>query len=291
MDLQSVRDMQESLHLATAEADGVSYVEVIADGVPAIWCVPHGAVPDRAVLYAHGGGFVTNSMHSHRKLAAHLAKAAGVRALLFDYRLAPECPFPAQLEDAITAYRWLLRQGIHAEHIAMAGDSAGGNLATSIVLKLRDEHQPLPAAIVAFSPWYDLECAGETLETNASTDVLVERAELEWLVATVFPDNDAPSNPLANPLYADATGLPPMFLTAGGDEALRADAERFAEKAAAASVDVTIEIAPGMQHVHLWMAGRAPEADNTIANVATWLRPKLGLAPAKSDDHRQGRER
>ncbi|MHA6797284.1 alpha/beta hydrolase (plasmid) [Pseudonocardia bannensis] len=277
MDLPTMRDMQEALHLETAEPEGVSYAEVSAGGVPALWCQPDGAVPDRVLLYLHGGGFVTNSMHSHRKLAAHVAKAAGVRALVLDYRLAPEHPFPAQLEDAVAAYRWLLAQGLRAEHIATAGDSAGGNLATSVVLKLREEGEPLPAAIVGFSPWYDLECLGKTLDTNAATDVLVQRAELEMLVPMFLGENGSPSDPLANPLRADPTGLPPMFLTAGDHETLQDDAERFAEQATAAGVDVTVEIAPGMQHIYPLMAGRAPEADAVIAGVAAWVRPKLGL--------------
>jgi epsilon-lactone hydrolase len=277
MDLATIRDMQEGLHRETAEPEQVTYAEVSADGIPALWCLPAGGAADRVLLYMHGGGFVSNSMHSHRKLAAHLAKAAGVRALVLDYRLAPEYPFPAQLEDAVTAYRWLLAQGIKDEHIATAGDSAGGNLATSVVLKLRMELEPLPSAIVAFSPWYDLEGTGKTLDTNADTDVLVQRLELEMLVPMFLGEHGSPSDPLANPLHADLTGLPPIFLTVGDHETLQDDVERFAKRASAMGVDVTLEIASGMQHIYPIMAGRAPEADAVIAQVAAWLRPKLGM--------------
>lgn len=277
MDLQTVRDMQEGLHLETAEPERVSYAGVDAGGVPALWCLPDGAADDRVLLYLHGGGFVTNSMHSHRKLAAHLAKATGARALVPDYRLAPENPFPAQLEDAVSAFRWLLAQGVRAEHIATAGDSAGGNLATGVVLKLREEGGPVPAAIVAFSPWYDMENSGATIDTNAATDVLVQRLGLEQMVEMFLGEHGSPSDPLANPLHADLAGLPPMFLTVGDQETLLDDAVRLAKKATEAGVDVTLTVAPGMQHVYQLMAGNAPEATEAIADVAAWLRPKLGL--------------
>lgn len=277
MDLWTMRVMLEEVHLEAAEPEGVTYAEVDAGGVPAMWCVPQGAATDRVILYTHGGGFVCNTMHSHRKLAGHLAKAAGVRALVLDYRLAPEHPYPAQIEDAVAAYRWLLGQGVRPEHVATAGDSAGGNLATSLVLKLRDQGDPLPAAIVGFSPWYDMEHKGD-FETNAATDALVSRPVAEGMATMFLGESGSPSDPLANPLHADPAGLPPMFLSAGGHETLRDNAERFADKAKAAGVDVTVEITPGMQHVFPFMAGRAPEADATLANAGAWLRPKLGLS-------------
>ena len=277
MDLFAMRAMLEEVHLEASEPEGVTYAEVDAGGVPAMWCMPLDAAADRVIFYTHGGGFVTNTMHSHRKLVGHLAKAVGTRALVIDYRLAPENPFPAQLEDAVAAYRWLLAQeGVRPEHVATAGDSAGGNLATTLVLKLRDLGEPLPAAIVAFSPWYDMESKGD-FDTNAATDALVTR-ELAQGMATMFlGEAGSPTDPLANPLHADPTGLPPMFLSAGGAETLRDNAERFADKARAAGVDVTVEVTPGMQHVFPFMAGRAPEVDATFANVGAWLRPKLGL--------------
>lgn len=278
MDLQAKREMQEGLHLETAEPERVSYAEVEAGGLPALWCLPEDGAEDRALLYLHGGGFTTNSMHSHRKLAAHLAKAVGVRALVLDYRLAPEHPFPAQLEDAVAAFNWLLAQGVPAEYIATAGDSAGGNLATTLALKLRADGSSLPGAIVAFSPWYDMEVSGGTMETNAAVDVLVQRPGLEQLVEIVLADRHSRTDPLVNPLCADLTGMPPMFLTAGDQETLLDDAVRLGKRAAAAGVEVTVEIAAGMQHVYQLMAGRAPEATKGIADAAAWLRPKLGLS-------------
>jgi monoterpene epsilon-lactone hydrolase len=277
MDLPTLRGMLEELHQRTAEPTLVTYEEVDAGGRPALWCIPVDGADDRVILYAHGGGFVTGTMDSHRKVAAHLAKATGVRALVLDYRLAPEHPFPAQLDDAVAAYRWLLDQGITPEHIATAGDSAGGNLATSVVLKLRDDGVPLPAAIVGFSPWYDMDGTGTTLDTNASTDAFVSRDVAGNMAMMFLGEKGSAIDPLANPLYADAHGLPPMYLTAGTHEGLQDNAERFMDIAKNAGVDVTLEITDGMQHIHPIMAGRAPEADNTIDNVARWLRPKLGL--------------
>ena len=270
--------MLEELADRAAEPTDVTYEEVDAGGVPALWCKPIGAADDRVVLYTHGGGFVSNTMHSHRKVAAHLAKAARTRALVIDYRLAPEHPFPAQLEDAVQAYRWLLDQGIAPEHIATAGDSAGGNLATSVVLKLRDEGLPLPAAIVGLSPWYDMECDGPTMQTNAATDALVQQAVVENMSTMFLGESGSRQDPLANPLHADAHGLPPIFLTAGTHETLQDNAERFADIAKNANVDVTLELEDGMQHVFQFMAGRSQEADASIERIGGWLQQRLGVA-------------
>ncbi|MFC5995843.1 alpha/beta hydrolase [Pseudonocardia hispaniensis] len=275
MDLGTLRNLFETLHLRAAEPAGVTYEEVDAGGVAALWCRPEGAVTDGALLYTHGGGFACNSMHSHRKLAGHLARAAGMPALVIDYRLAPEHPFPAQLADAVTAYRWLLDQGVPAGRIATAGDSAGGNLATAVVLKLREEGVALPGAIVGLSPWYDMEHKGKTLESNAATDALVQLPILQGMSAMFLGEQGSPTDPLANPLHADVTGLPPIYLTAGGHETLLDDTERFADKARAAGVVVTVRIEPGQQHVYPFMAGRAPEADAAIADIGAWLRVAL----------------
>jgi len=278
MGLPELRDLVEGLSTVAGEPTGVTYEDVVAGGRPALWCNPSGAAEDRVVLYFHGGGFLGNSASSHRKLAAHLAKAAGVRALVVDFRLAPEHPFPAQLDDAVAAYEWLLDNGFQAGNIATAGDSAGGNLATGAVLRLRDEGRPLPAAIVAMSPWYDLEATEGTLDTNAATDAFLSRPLIQTMAGMYLGADGSATDPLANPLHADPTGLPPVYLSAGGDEGLLDNALRFADLARAAGVDVTLEVVPGMQHVHTAMAGRAPEADSTLAAIASWLRPLLELA-------------
>lgn len=278
MDLVTLRATLEELHERSAEPTGVTYEEVDAGGRPALWCNPIGAADDRVILYTHGGGFVTNTRHSHRKLAAHLAKAAGCRALVLEYRLAPEHVFPAQLEDGVAAFQWLVDQGISPDHIATAGDSAGGNLATAIALKLREDGKPLPAAVIGFSPWYDLEAKGSTFESNAATDAFVQKVVVDNLSGQFLGPNGNKQDPLANPGYADLSGLPPLFLTAGGAETLQGSVEEFADKAKNAGVEVTLEVSEGQQHVYPFMAGRAPEADSTIADAGRWVRSKLGLS-------------
>jgi acetyl esterase/lipase len=276
MDLAAQRDMLEEFHAAGREPAGVSYAEVNAGGVPALWCIPEGCAADRVLLYFHGGGFVFNTMHSHRKLAGHLAKAAGVRALVPDYRRAPEHPFPAQLDDSVAVYRWLLESGIAAQHIATAGDSAGGNLCLALVLKLRDEGEALPAAILPISPWVDVELSGDGLEARSTTDVLVNRRTLEAL-RTMYLAGERWDHPLASLLRADLTGLPPLLIEAGDDEVLADDSVRLAAAAEKAGVEASFHLAPGMQHVFPCLAGRAPEADEAIARMGHWLRPKLHL--------------
>jgi acetyl esterase/lipase len=281
MDLPTLRNLFEEWHLPTAEPTRVTYEETVAGGVPALWCLPLDAAEDRVVLYLHGGGFVVGSTATHRKIAGHLAKAAGVRALVLDYRRAPENPYPAQLEDAVAAYRWLLGQGFEPGHVATAGDSAGGNLAISTVLKLRDEGDPLPGAILPMSPWLDMEHVGKTLDSNAGTDALVGKEILHGMSGMFLGEGGDRRDPLANPLYADPAGLPPLYLCAGGHETLLDNAEQFHEKARVAGVDSTLEVVPEMQHVYPFSAGRAPEADATIAAMAAWLRPRLGLEEEK----------
>jgi epsilon-lactone hydrolase len=269
-----MRGIDGIYRLATEPTD-VTYEEVAAAGLSAIWANPAGCDTERALIYFHGGGFVSGSKDSHRKVAAHLAKAAGCRALIPDYRLAPEHPFPAQLDDARSLYDWLLTQGYQPSKIAFAGDSAGGNLATGAALALKRDNRPLPGAVVAFSPWYDMEANGATFESNAATDMAISR-ELVHNTAPMFLGGHSPTDPLANPLYSDPTGLPPIFLTCGSHETLQDNVERFAAQAQRTGVDAVLQIEEGMPHVYQLMAGRVPEADASIAEAGKWLREKLG---------------
>lgn len=278
LDIVSLRAVLDEMHLLATEPTDVTYEEVEAGGRPALWANPIGAATDRVILFFHGGGFIAGSINCHRKLAAHLAKATGCRALIPDFRLAPEHPFPAQLEDCTAAYLWLLTQGFAPAHIATAGDSAGGNLATSVCLQLHDQGLPLPAAIIGISPWYDMEANGPSMETNAGRCAIGRRETYERIIAMVLQGH-SPKDPLANPLYADLTGLPPIYLSGASEELLLDNSFRFAENATKAGVEVTIDIAEGMHHVYEFMAGRAPEADKAIADIARWLRPKIGLQP------------
>lgn len=277
MDLDTLRNMLDELGTLSAEPTDVTYADVDADGISAILATPVGASAEHVIVYTHGGGFVTNSSYSHRKLAAHLAKAAGTHALVVDYRLAPENPYPAQIEDMVRVHRWLRANGYAPERTATAGDSAGGNLAISTVLKLRELGEPLPGAVIGFSPWLDMECSGKTLESNADSDALVSR-DMAQMMAGMYLGEAAPTDPLANPLCADLAGLPPVFVSAGEAETLMDNAERFGEQARTAGVDATVELQPGQQHVYQFMAGRSAEADETIGNAARWLRSRFGLA-------------
>jgi acetyl esterase/lipase len=284
MGIDALRDMMEGFATLAAEPERVTYREVDAGGVRSLWCLPAGGADDRVILYLHGGAYLGGSIDSHRKMVGHLASAVGCPALVIDYRRAPESPPPAQLDDCAAAYRWLLAQGYDPERAVVAGDSAGGALATGLVLRLRDEGTPMPAAIVAISPWYDLEAKGATFSTNAQSDALVGRDTMVML-AQVFLAGTPPTDPVVSPLHADLAGLPPLYIVVSGAETLLDDARQFTGRARAAGVDVTLVEVPDMQHVFPFMAGRAPEADEAIGAIATWARPRIGLggnAPART---------
>ena len=267
------RSIFDEWHQPTREPEDVTYREETLGGVPGIWALPAGADTSKVLLYTHGGGFAVGSASSHRKLAAHVAKALGVVAFVLDYRRAPEHPHPAQVEDGVAAFTALTAQGVAPNDITTIGDSAGGNLAIAIPLALRALGLPLPGRVIAFSPWLDMENAGASLVTNGATDALITVPLLEGMIAGVLAGGEIdPTTPLANPLYADFTGFPPLYLNAGAVESLLDNATRVAEKAEAAGVDVTLSVVEGMQHVFPIMAGNAPEADAEIAAIAKWYR-------------------
>lgn len=278
MDLLTLRSIFEELATMTREPEDVTYAEADVDGIRGLWCRPNGAPLDKALLYFHGGGFMGNTADSHRKMVGHLARAAGVNALVLDYRLAPENPFPAQLDDAVTGYRWLRAQGIPSGGIATAGDSAGGNLAVAIALRLRAEDEELPGAIVTFSPWLDMELTGETLSTNAVNDASISMHVVTMMSSAYLGETGSRTDPFANPLVADLSGLPPVFVATSTDEALFSDSERFADKASAAGTDVEFIKVPGQQHVFTITAGRTPEADDAIFRAGSWLSTRLSDA-------------
>ena len=279
LDLATTRDIVENLHLAATEPEAVTYAEVDADGVPALWCIPHGSDPARVLLHSHAGGSVVTSMHTDRKAVGHIAKVVGVRALVLNYRRAPEHKFPAQIDDVERAYHWLLAQRIRPENITSIGHSIGGNLAVSLALTLRDNGVPLPAAILSVSPWYDMEMKNETLQSNAATDALIswQAAEMfreSWIGGTGVARND----PRVNMLYADLSGLPPIMVYYGAYEMLAGEAIEFAKRAKDVGVEISLHSLPEGQHSFIWGAGRVPEVDQAIAEMGGWLRSKLGLA-------------
>lgn len=242
-----------------------------ASGIPAEWIVPPGASLDRVVFYLHGGSYNIGSINSHRALAANIANAAQTRALIVDYRLAPEHPYPAALEDALAVYRWLLAGGAAPGQIVIAGDSSGGGLALATLVALRDAGEPLPAAAVCLSPLTDLAITGESWTTNVRADVVIEPEVLFTFVQWYLQDTD-PRTPLASPLYADLAGLPPLLIQVGTAEVLLSDSTRFAERAQAAGVDVTLEVWESMQHVWQLSANLLPEARQAIDQIGDFIR-------------------
>ncbi len=202
--------------MAATEPEAVTYAEVDAGGVPALWCIPAGGDPDRVLLHSHAGGTVVTSMHTDRKALGHIAKAVGARALVVDYRRSPEHKFPAQIVDMERAYRWLLARGIPPENIASIGHSVCGNFPVSLAVRLREKGVPLPAAILSVSPWYDMEAKNETLDSSAETDALITRAAVETFGNCGSAARTSPgTSPRVNMLYADLTGLPPIMVYYG----------------------------------------------------------------------------
>lgn len=277
MELDEMRRMFEHWGDVTAEPGGVDYIEASANGVQALWAAPKGCVADRVLLCTHGGGYVTGSMYTHRKVFGHIAKAVGCRALIVHYRRAPEFVHPGPVDDVVACYRWLLDQGIKPQHIALTGDSAGGGLAVTTLLRAREKGLPMPAATMPLSPWADMAASSKTFATNGEKDVLVSRDIIKVMAGMFLGGAGNPKDPLASPIYADLTGLPPIYIQVGGDETLLDDSRRLAENARKAGVDVSIDVYPGMQHVFQFLAGVAPEADEAIGKLAVWVRPKLGL--------------
>jgi phosphinothricin tripeptide acetyl hydrolase len=251
----------------------VKVERVNVPAAPAEWLRPPSAVPGRVVLYLHGGGYVIGSPRSHRHLAAAIAGAAGASALLLDYRLAPEHPFPAAVEDATAAYRWLLDQATAPERIVIAGDSAGGGLTVATLLALREARVPLPAGGVCISPWVDLTCSGASYATKAAADPIVRRAGVEEM-ARAYLGATPPRTPLASPLFADLRGLPPLLIHVGSDEVLLDDAVQLAERAKAAGVDATLEIYDRMIHVWHWFLPMLDEAQTAVEAIGRFVRSR-----------------
>jgi len=251
-------------------ATDVTCEPVDAGGVPAEWIAAPGAVKDRVILYLHGGGYVIGSINTHRAMIARIARASNARALAIDYRLAPEHPFPAAVDDATRAYKWLLAQGYKPQKIVIAGDSAGGGLTLAALLALRDSGQPLPAGAVPISPWTDLEGTGESVRSRAEKDPMVQQANLAESAKQYYGAHD-PKDPLVSPLHANFRGLPPMLIHVGDAEILLDDATRVAERAKLAGVDVELEVWDDMIHVWHVFAKLLPEGQQAIDKIGKFV--------------------
>jgi len=244
---------------------------VSAGGVKAEWVTAPGADAGRAVLYLHGGGYVIGSINTHRDLAGRISRAAKARVLLIDYRLAPEHPFPAAVEDSVAAYRWMLGQGLKASRIAVAGDSAGGGLTVATLVAIRDAKLTNPGAGVCLSPWVDLEGVGDSMKSKAAVDPMVQKEALLEMAKHYLAGKDARS-PLAAPLYADLAGLPPLLIQVGTAETLLDDSTRIAERARKAGVKVTLEPWENMIHVFQVFAPMLDEGQEAIDKIGEFVR-------------------
>jgi monoterpene epsilon-lactone hydrolase len=244
-----LRAMTDQMAALFPLPEGTSVEEVDADGVGGEWVKASGAGDGTAVLYLHGGGYAVGSPASHRHLAAAVSEAAGAPVLSLDYRLAPEHPFPAAVQDAVAGYRWLLKQGIAPGRIAIAGDSAGGGLTVAALLSLRGEGDRLPALGLCISPWLDLTCTAASYESKAEIDPMINLEDVMWFASMYLGKTD-PRTPLASPLFADLQGLPPLLIQVGSDEVLLDDSIRLDARAKEAGVDSTLEVWDDM--VHVW---------------------------------------
>ena len=256
--------------------DGITTEGVDADGVPAEWVAASDA-GNGAILYLHGGGYVTGSVISHRGMAANLSRSSGCRVLTIDYRLAPEHKHPAQVEDAHTAYRWMLNNGVDASSLVVAGDSAGGGLTVATLLAAREAGDPMAAAGVCMSPWVDMEVVGESMTTKAGADPMVQREGILDMATHFLGDGDR-RDPLAAPLHADLSGLPPLLIIVGTSETLLDDAVRLHEKAEAAGVDSTLEIWEDMIHIWPWFAPFLPEGQQAMEQIGDFIKEQVGAA-------------
>jgi acetyl esterase/lipase len=252
------------------------YDSVSAGGVDAAWVCATGADSTHVLLYFHGGGYKLGSTRSHRDLMSRISAAAHCRVLGVNYRLAPEHLFPTPLIDALAAYEYLLGQGIANDRIAVAGDSAGGGLAAALLLDLHKRRIPMPAAAVMLSAWTDLTAQGSSYETRAAHDPIHQRGMILGTARTYLGPHGDPQDPLASPLFGDLRGLPPLLLQVGDRETVLDDSTRFADKARAAGVDVTLEIYDNMIHVFQQFAKDLPEGRRAIESIGRFLRNAWG---------------
>jgi monoterpene epsilon-lactone hydrolase len=271
---EATREFDQRWGDVATEPRGVDYVETTAAGVRAMWLRPAGCVEGKVLLCLHGGGFVSGSMYTHRRLYAHIAKQTGVRALVLDYRRLPDHPHPAAANDTAAAYRWLLSEGY--EGVGVVGDSAGGGLALGLAIT---SELPAPATVVGLSSWTDMTLSGPSVETNRQTDALFggdHPMDLDGMVDFVLggPGRNR-QDPRVSPLHGDLTRLPPTYLQVSATEMLLDDTRRLADAAPDA---VQVDVFSGQQHTFQMAAGRSPVADEAVARIAAWLRNRLEVA-------------
>jgi acetyl esterase/lipase len=251
----------------------ITIKEQIIEGIKSEWLIPNGANPEKLIFYVHGGGYVSGSCSDHRAIVAKFAKNTGVTNLVYEYRLAPENPFPAAIDDSVKVYQWLLVSGFKPENILIAGESAGGGLCLAILLALKEQNIALPVAAVAISPWTDLTCSSDSYRTKNKVSLAPLNS---W---TVFSKNyigkNQATNPLISPLYGDLKGLPPILINSGVDDELFEDGEKFFLKAKSAGVDISFTAGIGMVHCYPLLAPMFPEATQAMNEIVEFTRQHL----------------
>lgn len=253
--------------------DGIDVESVSVAGLRAEWIFPRGATKDKVILYTMGGGYVSGSCNDHRALVAKIVKGSGIGMLLFEHRLAPEHPYPAALDDSVSAYHWVLNQGVSPSRIIIVGESAGGGLCLATLLALRDRGIPLPASGVAISPWTDLALTGESYQTKLNSSI--DPPGMSMVCSKYYVGDHDPCLPGISPLYGDLHGLPPLFICVGTYETMLDDSLRFAEKAQVADVEVTLRVGEKMIHCFPIMAPLFPEATEALNEICSFIRTSV----------------
>lgn len=255
--------------------DEISIREQIIEGMKSEWHTPDGADAEKLILYVHGGGYVSGSCSDHRGFVSKFAKFTGITNLIYEYRLAPEHPFPAALNDSVNIYEWALANAYKPENIIIAGESAGGGLTLAILLALKERGIELPAAAVAISPWADLTCSSDSYRTKNN----LSPAPLNsWTVfSKYYVGENYATNPFISPLFGDLQGLPPIFINSAVNDELYEDGEKFAEKARLAGVDVTFRAGTGMLHCYPLLAPMFPEATEAMNEIVEFIKKHLWI--------------
>ena len=274
--IPAFREMAEAANrrMANTLPTGLEVSPFELAGMHAEWLIPAGANKDKVILYTIGGGYISGTCSDHRTLVSKVAQTSGIAILMFNHRLAPEHPYPAALDDSLTAYRSLLERGTSPENILIMGESAGGGLCLATLLAVRDQGLPLPIAGVALSPWTDLKLTGESYRTRAK--VCVSPPGMSQVCSKLYYGDHDPAEPGISPLYGDLHGLPPLFIIVGDYETMRDDSARFAAKAQAAGVDVTLVVGKKMIHCYPLMAPMFPEATQALNEVCDFIKKRLG---------------
>ncbi|MHA1932263.1 MAG: alpha/beta hydrolase [Promethearchaeota archaeon] len=269
--VEDSRNSMEQMASMEKIPDDVKIEEITVSGIPSIWISTPEVVKEQVILYLHGGGYALGSINTHKTLGAKISRSSKSRVLMINYRLAPENPYPAALEDSVTVYQWLIDdEGIDPKNIVISGDSAGGGLTAASILKIRDLSIALPAGGVLLSPWTDLDGTGNSVRTKRRIDPYLDASEL-FFMANLYIGDEDPKNPYISPLYADLKGIPPLLIQVGTAEIILDDSTRFAEKAKSAGVDVTLDVWEDMIHVFQAFAFWAPEGKQAIEKIGEFI--------------------